>query len=264
MAVFAGLLYRGTFNRAGHAITSHTNRRMSVDRTCPPPEPPKGGQTLLRQELLLLSESETWDSAKCEWQLLGCHWSNTEGRCLCRHPIKERCIIENMGTKKQATVGSCCVRQFLVHLAGNTDAVFASIKRVHGNDTKSLHVDVVDLAEAHGAIAPWAADLYNKLLRKRVLSGKQAQFRQRMNTRILNHAAHLANVSDGSSAAWPIDEATLAAALNNTVIDNWENSFYSNNLGNIHVTEKQKPIKQRIEAKIEAWARAQDATSTAC
>ena len=235
---------------------------MSVDQTYTPSVPQKRGQTVLRQELLLLSASNDWGHAKCEWQLAGCFWSDVEGRCLCRHRIKERCILENMHTKKQTILGNCCVRQFLGHLAGNTDAVFASIKRVHDNDTKSLHVDMVDHAESHGAIAPWAADLYKKLLRKRVLSTKQAQFRQRMNTRILDHAACLANVSDGSSA-WPIDEATLTSALNNTAINDWEHAFYINNVGKQQVTDKQQPIKQRIEANIRAWARTQGIAASA-
>ena len=78
---------------------------MSVDQTCTTSVPQKRGQTVLRQELLLLSVSNDWGHAKCEWKLAGCFWSDVEGRCLCRHPIKERCILENMHTKKQ-TIGS--------------------------------------------------------------------------------------------------------------------------------------------------------------
>ena len=243
-------------------IFSHcTKHRMSSDETCSPPASPKRGQTRLRQGLLMLSESEHWDCARHEWQLLGCHWNDTEDRCLCRHPIKERCVIENIHTSQQAIVGNCCVRQFLGHLAANTGAVFASIKRVRNDNTKSLHVDMVDNAEAQHAITTSAADLYKKLIRKRVLSCKQSQFRQRMNQQILNHAAGLAN--DGSSP-WPLDVATLTSALGHAVVSKWEHSFYSSNLGKQHVTDKQQPIKQRIEANIEAWTRTQGIAPTAC
>ena len=107
-----------------------------------------------------------------------------------------------------------------------------------------------------------AADIYKKMIRKRVLSVKQAEFRQRMNRRMLNHAARLADDSAGPPV-WMLDEAALTSALDHRVISAWEHSFYSSNVGTTRVTEKQEPIKKRIEAKVASWTRERDATPTA-
>ena len=90
---------------------------------------PSSGPALLRHELMSMSQSEQWDNAKTEWQLHDCWWDNTFSKCLCNHGIKERCIINNIVTDKTATVGNCCVQQFLGHLTSTSDAVFASLKR---------------------------------------------------------------------------------------------------------------------------------------
>ena len=155
---------------------------------------PNGGPARLRHELLSLSQSEEWAAAKTEWQLHSCYWDDQNSECLCGHTIKERCVISNTVTEGTATVGNCCVKQFLGHLTSTSDAVFASLKRVHSDNSKSLHPDLVDLAESRGDIAPWAAKLYKDLVRKRSLSYKQLAFRRRQNSRILGNA--LCHVGD--------------------------------------------------------------------
>ena len=114
-------------------------------------------QDFVQRELLLLSQSEEWATAQTEWQLINCYWADTYGECLCLTRIKERCIIENKVTSKRALVGNCCVKQFMSHLSETTDAMFASLKKVHLNDSKSLHPDLVNMAVSRGVIAPWAA-----------------------------------------------------------------------------------------------------------
>ena len=211
-----------------------------------------GGLALLRHELLSMSQSEEWETAKTEWQLHDCFWNNSYGRCLCGHDINERCVITNTVTDRAATVGNCCVKQFLGHLTSTSDAVFASLKRVHLDDNKSLHPDLVDLAESLGDIAPWAAELYKKLIRKRVLSHKQLAFRVRQNRRILGNAPrHVGDTRESchSHRPWSLSEEVLSTALQGGAINAWEYKFYSGNLSSLCVSEKQRPIKLRIEDK---------------
>ena len=107
-------------------------------------------QDLLRRELLLLSQSETWDTAKTEWQLVDIYRSNDDHKCLCLTKIKQRCVIKNIVTGKETIVGNCCVKEFLSHLSETTDAMFASLKKVLLNDGNSLHPDLVDMAVSMG------------------------------------------------------------------------------------------------------------------
>ena len=145
-------------------------------------------QDLLRRELLLLSQSETWDTAKTEWQLVDIYRYNDDHKCLCLTKIKQRCVIKNIVTGKETIVGNCCVKEFLSHLSETTDAMFASLKKVLLNDGNSLHPDLVGMVVSRGVIAPWAARIYKDSHLKRVLSYKQRAFRRRQNHRILGIA----------------------------------------------------------------------------
>ena len=213
---------------------------------------PNGGPTLLRHELLSLSQSEEWETAKTEWKLHDCYWNDNFSHCLCSHAIKERCVLRNLVTERTATVGNCCVKQFLGHVTSTSDAVFASLKRVHDDDSKSLHPDLVDLAESRGDIAPWAAELYKKLIRKRALSQKQIAFRVRQNHRILGDVVLCRAEGYCSHHPWALSREVLTTALQDGVISSWEHEFYSGNLSSLCVSEKQRPIKIRIEDKINA------------
>ena len=142
-------------------------------------------QDLLHHTLLLLSQSGEWATAKTEWQLVNIYLRCDYEKCVCLTKIKERCVIKNIATNKEAIVGNCCVKQFLSYLTSTSDAMFASLKRVLLDDSKSLHPDLVDMAVSRGVIAPRAARIYKDLHLKRVLSDKQRAFRKRQNHRIL-------------------------------------------------------------------------------
>ena len=111
----------------------------------------------------------------------------------------------------------------------------------------------MDLAESRGDIAPWAAELYKKLIRKRVLSHKQLAFRVRQNRRILGNALrHVSDIGEScySHRPWSLSEEVLSTALQGGAINAWEYNFYSGNLSSLCVSEKQWPIKIIIEDKV--------------
>ena len=150
-------------------------------------------------------------------------------------------------------MGNCCVNQFLGHLTNTSDAVFASLRRVHLDDNTSLHPDLVDLAESRGDIAPWAAELYKKLIRKRVLPHKQLACRICQHRRILGNAPrHVGDMGESCHRhnPWSLSEEVLSTALQGGAINAWEYKFYRGNLSSLCGSEQQRPIKIKIEDKV--------------
>lgn len=138
---------------------------------------------VLIAELLKLSESKEWDSAKDEWYLTDVQRSEIPQTCLCSHfPINEICTIKNHVTGHTTEVGNCCVKKF----NNESDPIFRSVARVRDAiGTPSLSEKTIVFAFDRGWISEWEYNFYLDIMRKRNLSEKQEAVKGRINDKVV-------------------------------------------------------------------------------
>ena len=138
----------------------------------------------LSQEIIALSDADTWDHAKLEWDLDEIYKANRDNpeTCLCGHyPILEVCVIRNLKNGETVVVGNCCVKKFIKE----SDRIFRALDRIKDDYTKALNADTISYAYDKGWIDDWQKDFYIDTWRKRKLSDKQLYHRVKINQEII-------------------------------------------------------------------------------
>lgn len=139
----------------------------------------------LRDNILALSQATEWELAKKEWKLVQIYEAEEPDTCLCGHtPIIEICVLANTLNNSRAEVGNRCVRRFL---GLRSDLIFAGIKRIRADMTKSLNADSTIFFYERGVLNEWEYNFQNSNLLKRSLSGKQLDVRLRINQKVLSY-----------------------------------------------------------------------------
>lgn len=137
----------------------------------------------LSAHILPLSAANDFHEACREWFLVDVQLSEDWGACPCGQGIKEHCYIRNRVNGNTTWVGNVCVRRFMQIDAGN---LFSGLRRIAANDTASPTPDLIDYARRKGYLY---GDNEHKFLldtmRKRKLTSKQLDWRQKINRRIL-------------------------------------------------------------------------------
>jgi hypothetical protein len=139
-------------------------------------------QDILRNEIIVRSESKQWHEARQEWRLRNIWMSDEPDTCLCTYPrIYEICVIENVRTGEVVEVGNSCVRHFL----SPTDRRAAnSAWRVVKDADAKPNGDLIDFAYARGMISPWEHEFARNTWRKRKLSDLQRLKRKEISEKI--------------------------------------------------------------------------------
>lgn len=146
----------------------------------------------LTKEILKLSVSKYWDTAKLEWNFEYAYQSEELQTCLCGHyPIKNICVIRNTENDKETEVGNCCINKFLGIDKGNK--IFDSIKRLKEDLSKSLSAEVLEYLNDKKVISEFEYEFYTDTLRKRVLSQKQLKVRESVNQKFLDFTSYETN-----------------------------------------------------------------------
>lgn len=146
----------------------------------------------LTEEIISLSDSQTWDFAKLEWDFEFAYYAEDLQNCLCGHyPIKNICVIRNKRNSKQTEVGNCCINKFLGIEDGNK--IFASIKKLKGDNSKSMSVEVIDYIYNKKGISDFEYKFYVDIHRKRNLSFKQLEIKERINAKFLAFTSYETN-----------------------------------------------------------------------
>ena len=136
----------------------------------------------LVDEMLLISESATWDKAKYEWGLD--YIREGESTCLCGHfPIKEICILKNKLNGEHCEVGNVCVKKF-TDLPSNL--IFGAIKRISKNIDKSVNLKTIAFAFDAKWINDFEFDFYSNIYKKRNLSDRQLALKKQINQIIID------------------------------------------------------------------------------
>jgi hypothetical protein len=137
----------------------------------------------LKSAILPLSRAADWEMAKREWRLIGISEADEPESCPCGHfPIIDLCTISNSLTSQSIDVGNVCVKRFL---GLRSDLIFNAVKRIRKELSKSIGADAAVFFHAQGVINDWEYSFVNSTLRKRALSFKQLETRQRINAKIL-------------------------------------------------------------------------------
>lgn len=125
----------------------------------------------LVDEILNLSVSKIWLTAKTEWYLKTVYIDEDFNRCLCGHyPIKEICVINNNVNNNTTIVGNCCVKKFL-NLT--SDKILSSVKRIKINPEKSLNLESLNYFLDNKCMSDWEYNFYINIMDIRNLSIKQ-------------------------------------------------------------------------------------------
>jgi hypothetical protein len=137
----------------------------------------------LKETILARSHAADWEVAKKEWKLVRIYEADEPDTCLCGHtPIIEICVLSNTLNGQHAEVGNRCVKRFL---GLRSDLIFAGIKRVKADISKSLNADSTVFFFERGIINDWEYKFQNSTLSKRSLSGKQMETRMKINRKVL-------------------------------------------------------------------------------
>jgi hypothetical protein len=137
----------------------------------------------LTTELLKLSQSQKWDEAKLEWELIDIERMEEPETCLCGHyPILEICLLKNNKTNDESRVGNCCVKKF----NNKSDKIFRSVAKIRKDIEKSVNAETLELAIRNRWISANEYKFYMDILRKRNLSDKQLAWKKSINQKIGN------------------------------------------------------------------------------
>jgi hypothetical protein len=135
--------------------------------------------------ILQLSNAKDWLEAKPEWELHAVYDDPSKRACECGHqPINQICVIKNRDNENEAEVGNVCVHNFM-QLASRR--IFAVLKRVRAEVTKSLNPASLELFVRRGAISSAEMADYLEYWRKRTnMTDKQRAQKIEINQRVLN------------------------------------------------------------------------------
>ena len=136
--------------------------------------------------ILSLSNSKVWLEAKPEWKLHLAYSDGSDRACECGHqPIHQICVIKNQENGNEAEVGNVCVHNFM-QLASRR--VFAVLRRVRIEITKSLNPAALDLFKRRDVISTGEMDDYLEYWRKRTnMTDVQRRQKAEINQRIIDY-----------------------------------------------------------------------------
>lgn len=136
--------------------------------------------------ILALSRSKVWLDAKPEWELHAVYNDGSDRACECGHqPIHQICVIKNRENGNEAEVGNVCVHNFM-QLASRR--VFAVLRRLKAEITKSLNPAALELFARRGVISHGEMDDYLEYWRKRTnMTDEQRRQKADINQRILDY-----------------------------------------------------------------------------
>ena len=137
----------------------------------------------LSVEIIALSKSKKWDTAKLEWEIAHVEKMKDAETCLCGHyPINEICDIRNQFNNNMARVGNCCVKKFM---GISSDKIFATVKKLSSDMTKAANAETIQYAFDNKVVTEWDKNFYLDTIRKKNLTEKQMEFRYRINVKIM-------------------------------------------------------------------------------
>lgn len=129
--------------------------------------------------ILNSSKSGNWDEAIREWHLENIFWTKEFGKCLCRHLIKQHCIMRNVLNENTITVGNCCINKFPSHKNKDFTLVLQALKK------GSVNAALITLSHDFARINDWEYNFMMNVWRKRYFSEKQMRKYNTIKTKLI-------------------------------------------------------------------------------
>lgn len=101
----------------------------------------------LKEHILSLSESTSFNDARTEWILSSVEVSEEMDECPCGKDIKEHCFISNRKNGNETYVGNVCINRFIGIDTGN---IFDGLKRIAADNTANPNSDLIEHAYKSG------------------------------------------------------------------------------------------------------------------
>ena len=140
-------------------------------------------QQQLAAHIVPLSQANTFDLARLEWDLVAIEISEEWDSCPCGQDIKEHCYIRNRLNGHSTYVGNVCINRFIRIDTGN---LFDGLRRIAADDTANANNDLIEHAYRMGYLFDEKEYRFLKqTMLKRNLSAKQIAWKQKINRRIL-------------------------------------------------------------------------------
>jgi hypothetical protein len=144
-------------------------------------------QESLHQHIIARSCADSWELARAEWGLESIYYTDKPMSCPCgQFPIMEVCVIRNRKTGNTAEVGNVCVNNFLKL---PSEGLFRSVRYVREDASRSFSEEMIEYAHEQRIITDWEYKFYMNIRKKRALTGKQADKKEQVNTKILRGIA---------------------------------------------------------------------------
>jgi hypothetical protein len=118
-------------------------------------------QSLLREIVIKHSVADNWFQAKAEWQLMTIYdkWS----KCICRHRIRENCVIQNKKNFEELVVGNVCINHFKEDNLSVEKSCRTSLRRLQASpNTAKANTNLIKLAVKLDILSEAEAKNYNK------------------------------------------------------------------------------------------------------
>lgn len=142
-------------------------------------------EEILKSNILALSTSPDWDTAKDEWSLDTIFFEENYTKCLCSHyPIVECCVLKNNTNQNTTIVGNCCVKKFTDLPSG---LIFDAVKKVREDNKKSLNKNTLQMAYEKKWITNLEYGFYMDVMFKKKLSVRQKAMKEKLNKQILKN-----------------------------------------------------------------------------
>jgi hypothetical protein len=109
---------------------------------------------------------------------------------------------------------------------------------------------MINLAQDLGWLTAWDYKFYSNTWRKRSMTSSQKKQRLRINKKVLRRLRDPDAESSEPEDTWELAVEALENACTDGRITDWEKNFYIGNLDRKFVSDKQRPIKRRIERKV--------------
>lgn len=151
----------------------------------------------LKQILIEASISKSFEDAITEWSETNrYHVSDDGNNCICgKTNIRELCIITNILSGVELTVGNCCINHFC-----DTDSnrFFKALAKISNDRSRSANKALIKFAHNQKVFNQWEYTFYLNIWRKhkKSLSPKQLARKQYLNEKLLE-AFKVPNIPKG-------------------------------------------------------------------
>ena len=151
----------------------------------------------LKNILIEASISKSFEDAINEWSETNRYYVSDDGNnCICgKTNIREICIITNILSGRELTVGNCCIKRFC-----DTDSnlFFKALAKISNDRTRSANAALIKFAHNQNVFNHWEFAFYSNIWRKhkKTLSLKQLARKQYLNEKLLE-SFKIPNIPNG-------------------------------------------------------------------